>query len=176
MKKINLLATAALAAMMTLTSCDEDNGNVWSDEDVATRSLYGVTDEYSMLDNGLFNLAYPKDWSCVYSHVKGGIDETRLVGPDISVDVFIMPFNMAIDKMMDFLAKEELPEDVHLIKTLTGPFPHPVCSGSSRLSLTDDTGFPAKGDAIGHDSPVSQLLQGHKVFFLFNLCCRFLCI
>jgi len=136
MKKINLLATAALAAMMTLTSCDEDNGNVWSDEDVATRSLDGVTDEYSMLDNGLFNLAYPKDWSCVYSHVKGGIDETRIVGPDVSVDVFIMPFNMAVDKMMEFLAKEELPEDVHLVR-------NPVSIGGIRGNAYT---FEDKGD------------------------------
>ena len=117
MKRTYLLATAALAATMALSSCAEDNGNVWTDEDVVTRGVEDVTDGYSMLDNGLFSLAYPKDLELVYSTEKEGIVENKIVGEDILVETTIIPFDMVLDKMMELLVQEELSEYESLVKS-----------------------------------------------------------
>ena len=100
------MAIAVLTAMIGFTSCAEDNGNVWSDEDAVTRSMEGLTKDYSILDNGLFNLVYPKDWECEFEE-EAPAKITKLYGEDVTMEIAILPFRIQ-KSLIEELVKEEV--------------------------------------------------------------------
>ena len=122
MKKIYLMAIAVLTAMIGFTSCAEDNGNVWSDEDAVTRSMKELTNDYSMLDNGLFNLIYPKGWEYDFKE-EDPAKITILSGEEITMEIAIFPFGI-LKSLIEELVKDQINLDgatlIHRPVTIDG--------------------------------------------------------
>lgn len=117
MRRFGLICFAALAVALGLSSCLEDNGNVWTDEDVVTRSVKEVVDGVSVLENGLFSMVYPKNWDCEFSSEDSmGVEDIRLRGSGLSITINIMPFNFTMGKKMDEIMRQEFFEGGSLQK------------------------------------------------------------
>lgn len=119
MKRNGLIWMAALAVVLCLSSCLKDNGNVWNDEDAVTRSLEGITESSSMLDNRIFSLTYPKEWRC-YKDDYGELTDLadiRLSGEGASVEIIVMPFKMLYEDKMKELIQEAISRGTNVVKS-----------------------------------------------------------
>ena len=68
--------------------------------------MEGLTDDYSLLDNGLFNLVYPKGWECEFKE-EAPVKITNLDGEGITVEIAIFPFGILND-LIEELVKDEI--------------------------------------------------------------------
>ena len=119
MKRNGLIWMVALAVVLCLSSCLKDNGNVWNDEDAVTRSLEGITESSSMLDNRIFSLTYPKEWRC-YKDDYGELTDLadiRLSGEGASVEIIVMPFKMLFEDKMKELIQEAISRGTNVVKS-----------------------------------------------------------
>lgn len=116
MKKVLLMAMSAWASMICFSSCTEDNGNVWTEEDAVTRNVNSLTDAFSLLDNGLFSMVYPKEWECEVEEKEPGMKLIKLGGEGITMETVIIPAGLLYSVIEELVLDKESTDKASFIK------------------------------------------------------------